>query len=180
LTFWFSSVRDDGAGGLDILRVQRASRDDTWGIPELVPELNSESDDIPRPTGGDGLIMPLGSRRGGADYLTYFAHRERADQSFTTTELADTLVQDNSLIADAFLTRDGLTILYTRATEEQVGDLYFATRRTLDEPFSGIRPIESLNTEADERDPWLSPNGDILYFASDRSGTLAIYRATLL
>lgn len=181
LTFWFASVREDaGSGGLDILRVQRASRDEGWGTPELVPELNSDSDDIPRPTGGDGLVMPLGSRRGGADYLTYFAKRERADQAFTSTELAENLAAENILVADAFLTKDGLTILYTQAAEGQAGDLYYATRRNLDEPFSDVRSIESLNTEADERDPWLSPDGDILYFSSDRDGTLAIYRATLL
>lgn len=181
LTFWFASVREDaGSGGLDILRVQRATRDEGWGTPELVPELNSDSDDIPRPTGAGGLIMPLASRRGGADYLTYFAKRERADQAFTSTELAENLAAENILVADAFLTIDGLAILYTQAAEGQAGDLYYATRPNLEVPFSGVRPIASLNTEADERDPWLSPDGETLYFSSDRDGTLAIYRATRL
>jgi hypothetical protein len=45
------------------------------------------------------------------------------------------------------------------------------------EPITG--PLGSLNTDADERDPWLSPDGQRLYFASDRDGVLNIYEARL-
>lgn len=177
LTFWFSSTREGGAGGLDIFRVQRSSRSEPWGAIEFAVELNSDSDDIPRPTGADELIMPLASRRAGADYLTYFAKREAPNEPFTSMQLAEGLVGEGMLAADAFLTGDGLAVLYTQAAEGQPGDLYVATRRSLDEPFSNPRAIASLNTAADERDPWLSPDGNTLYFSSDRDGTLAIYRA---
>jgi hypothetical protein len=177
LTFWFSSVREEGIGGLDIFRVQRPSRSQPWGPIQAVTELNSDSDDIPRPTGAEELIMPLASRRAGGDYLTYFARREAPNEPFTSMELAVGLVGDGMLVADAFLTRDGLAMLYTQAAEGEPGDLYVATRRSLREAFSNARAITSLNTAADERDPWLSPDGNTLYFSSDRDGTLAIYRA---
>lgn len=177
LTFWFSSVREGGIGGLDIFRVQRGSRSEPWGPIEFASELNSDSDDIPRPTGAAELIMPLASRRAGADYLTYFAKRAAPNEPFTSMELAEGLVGDGMLAADAFLTRDGLAVLYTQAAEGEPGDLYVATRLSLDEPFTNPRAIQSLNTAADERDPWLSPDGTTLYFSSDRDGTLAIYRA---
>lgn len=178
LTFWFSSVRDEDTETLDIWRVQRASRADDWGTPELVSELNSEADDIPRPCGQGGLVMPLASRRAGEAYLTYFAHRDTVDAPFQVAELVPGLAEDNMFAADAFLTNDGLTLLYARGIEDEESDLYVATRSTTDAPFTSGRPIETLNTDADERDPWLSPDGQTLYFASDRDGNLAIYRAS--
>lgn len=179
LTFWFSSAREDGQGDLDIIRVTRPTRSDPWGTPTLVAELNSELDDIPRPTGAKGRIMPMASRRAGNDYLTYFATRPSEEEAFTDVTLVAELTPTDALAADAFLTDDGLTILYARSVPEEPGDLYMATRTSLSEPFGQVLAIDSLNTEADERDPWLSPDGQTLYFASDRDGELAIYRAAL-
>lgn len=179
LTFWFSSTREDGKGALDILRVVRPSRDDDWSTATLVPELNSEVDDIPRPTGARGLIMPLGSRSGGGEYLTYFATRPDVEQPFADVTLVEGLAQSDELAADAFLSDDGLILIYTQAGADTPGDLYMAARATLSEPFGQVVPIRSLNTDADERDPWLSPDRKVLYFASDRDGEHAIYRANL-
>ena len=41
------------------------------------------------------------------------------------------------------------------------------------------QPLGDLNTAADERDPWLSPDGKTLYFTSDRGGVLSIYTAAV-
>lgn len=54
-------------------------------------------------------------------------------------------------------------------------DLYVAWRLSTTEPFGMKQPLTDLNTPADERDPWLSPDGTTLYFTSDRSGVLNIY-----
>lgn len=179
LTFWFSSTRDDGKGALDILRVVRPSRDAEWGTATLVPELNSDVDDIPRPTGAHGLVMPLASRSGGGEYLTYFAMRPDVGQPFSELALVEGLAQSDELAADAFLSDDGLILIYTQAGADEPADLYMASRATLNEPFGQVVPIDSLNTDADERDPWLSPDRKVLYFASDRDGEHAIYRANM-
>jgi Tol biopolymer transport system component len=52
-----------------------------------------------------------------------------------------------------------------------------AWRRSTNEAFSVTQPLSDLNTPADERDPWLSPDGTTLYFTSDRGGILNIYTA---
>ncbi len=182
LTFWFSSAREDGQGGLDIIRVTRANREEAWGEPSLVVELNSEWDDIPRPTGADGRIMPLASRRGSETdtYLTYFAVRPNTEQPFEEITLVPELAPEGAVAADAFLTADGLTLLYSLVLPDQLAELYMTTRASLLEPFREAVPLASLNTESEERDPWLSPDGKTLYFASDRDGEMAIYRADLL
>jgi Tol biopolymer transport system component len=56
-------------------------------------------------------------------------------------------------------------------------DLYVAWRLSTADRFSLPTPLTDLNTAADERDPWLSPDGTVFFFTSDRapSGTLQIY-----
>lgn len=179
LTFWFSSVPPNSASGLDIFKVVRGTRDDAWGTPTLVPELNSEVDDIPRPTGARGLVMPFASRRAGGEYLTYFASRPNIDAPFDEITLVEGLAQSDELAADAFLTDDGRTLLYTQGGPDNPGDLFMAARASTSDPFGEVVAIDSLNTDADERDPWLSPDGKVLYFSSDRDGYYAIYRAQL-
>ena len=58
-------------------------------------------------------------------------------------------------------------------------DLFVAFRRSTSEPFADIAPLDALNPPSDERDPWLSPDGRELYFASDRSGHYDIYVTTV-
>jgi hypothetical protein len=48
------------------------------------------------------------------------------------------------------------------------GDIYFVQRPSIDEPFGVPEPVAGINTEFNERDPWLSPDERFLYFASDR------------
>src|SRR5690606_37458765 len=95
---------------LEIWVARRDSRDDAWGDPELAAELNSDFDDIARPTGAGGLVMPLASRREEDTYLTYFARRDSSSSSFELPELVAELVVEEANTVDAFLTNDGLTI----------------------------------------------------------------------
>ena len=58
-------------------------------------------------------------------------------------------------------------------------DLFVAWRQSTADRFSLPTPLTDLNTAADERDPWLSPDGTRFYFASDRGGGgLQIYEAS--
>src|SRR5690606_9964352 len=127
-------------------------------------------DDIPRPPGQGGLVMPLASRRVGGDYQTYLAERSSVQEAFLSPTLLEEVTQGNAVVVDGFLSEDGLLLLYTIDPEgdEEQGDLYFSVRDTVDEKFSTAQPIEGVNTAAEERDPWLSPDGETLYFVSDR------------
>ncbi len=61
---------------------------------------------------------------------------------------------------------DGLTIYFDTRRDDGPGgaDLYQATRPTLDAPFGPAEPIPGVNTEADETDPWVSPDGKYIVF----------------
>lgn len=181
LSLWFGSDREGGQGGLDIYESSRPSVTEPWSEPTLVSELNSEEDDIPRPPGQGGLVMPLASRRGGGDYQTYLAERESDQAPFLSPILLESIAQENAVIVDGFLSDDGLLLLFTidPESDEEHGDLYFSVRDSVADQFSTSEPLEGVNTAAEERDPWLSPDGETLYFVSDREsdGDLDIYAA---
>ncbi len=176
LVLWVGSRRSEEQLGVDIFQSTRAALGDPWGEPVPVLELNSTADDIPRPTGQRGMVMPLASRRDQQMYQTYLAERATPSDPFGQPVLLAGLTRADSNTVDAFLTDDGLTLLYVHA-QDGIGDLYVSERQSAADAFVDEQPLTSLNTAADERDPWLSPDGSMLYFASDREGVLNIYVA---
>ncbi|HEX6275548.1 MAG TPA: hypothetical protein VFZ53_21050 [Polyangiaceae bacterium] len=167
--------RPDGLGNYDIWALERTTRTGGWSELAHVAELNSAEDDIPRPTAVNGTVMPLGSRRGLEGYRTYLAVRPSPDEPFAEPELASELGVDGQNAVDGFLTEDGRVLFFSSAASEGAGDLYYATRPSSTEPFGDPVAITDLNEVSDERDPWLSPDGRWLYFATDREGTLDIF-----
>lgn len=191
LTLWFGSDRAGGVGAIDVWVAQRSSREAPWSTPVNVVALNSPSDDIPRPPGQQGLVMPMASARPAATnpdavYQTYLAARAGTGAPFGAPVAIPELDYATRSTVDAFLTDDGLTLFFSSSPVKADGgvdagagasDLYVAWRRSTTEPFSVTQPLDDLNTAGDERDPWLSPDGRTLYFTSDRSGVLQIYTA---
>jgi hypothetical protein len=179
LDLWFSSERDGGAGGADVYVASRATRSEPWGAPVLVPELNSELDDIPRPPAMGDTVMPLGSRRTNDTYFTYFATRAAPNAPFSTPVLVEELATSGLIFIDAQLSENGLLLLFTSVAEDDApGDLYAAVRGSLDDAFGAPVLIDGVNSAEDDRDPWLSPDGQILYFSSNRDGDFEIYSAS--
>lgn len=178
LDLWFSSDREGGAGEADIYVASRTTRTEPFGTPVLVPSLNSEFDDIPRPPAMGDTVMPLGSRRTDDTYFTYLATRPSRDAPFGTPVLIEELTGPGLIIVDAQLSEDGLLLLYTSVAEDDApGDLYATMRPSLREPFGTPVLLEGVNSPEDDRDPWLSPDGSMLYFSSNRSGDSEIYSA---
>jgi hypothetical protein len=178
LTLWLASDRPGGRGDLDVYVATRATRVATWSAPSLVDALSSEARDIPRPPGLRERVMPLGSDRDTPGYYQiYFAQRGDTTAPFAAPELVEELSVEDVSTVDGFLTADGLTLFYVTGPSIGPADLYMASRRVTDEAFELVTPLDTLNTESDERDPWLSEDGTLFYFASDRSGRYAIYVA---
>jgi hypothetical protein len=182
LSLWFGSEREDSVGGSDIFVVTRSARSEAWGEPSHVAELSSEQDDIPRPPGMSGKVMPLGSRRGDdVSYWTYLAERTAPGAPFAPPVLIEELAVTDYNVVDGFLTDDGLLLLFTydSRTDETDEDVYCAVRPNLASPFGPPIEVANLNGTASDRDPWLSVDRKRLYFASDRSGEFEIYVADL-
>jgi len=176
LSLWFSS---DESEHLDIYVAARSDRAAPWEMPERIDELNSDADNIPRPLAHDGLIMPLASRRDSPDYWTYLASRPSPTEPFAEPRLIDELAKEGRSFVDAFLLEDGLTMFFTLVEEDDDPDLYLATRPGLDAPFGPAHPVQGVNTDAEERDAFVSPDGKRLYFSSSREGELDLFVADL-
>lgn len=176
LSIWFGAEGDEG---IDIFVASRADWASSWGAPVRVSELNSAEDDLPRPLALEGRLMPLSSRRDSPAYWTYLAERTSVDQPFGAPRLIKELAVAGQSFVDAFLLEDGLTMLVTVVDEDGESDLHLATRASLSAPFSHFAPVEGVNTEAEERDPFLSADGQRLYFSSDREGELDLFVADI-
>jgi hypothetical protein len=177
---FYGSHDDAGMGELDIWAVRRPTREADWSEPALVPGVNTAEDDIPRPPGFGGRVMPLGSRALGTGYYaTYLAARADQADNFAAPVLVAGLLREGRSTIDAFLSEDGLALYFNLTPDagETKGDLYLAVRASTADAFSAAEPLEELNSSSDERDPWLAPDGRSLFFSSDRDGALNIYEA---
>jgi hypothetical protein len=178
LTIWFASARAGGLGDLDIWVATRDSRGSAWSPPSNVDALNSGGKEIPRPPGQRARVMPMASDRDMPGYYQiHFAARSDGAAQFAEPVPVPELSFPDESTVDGFLSDDGLTLLYVTGPPFGPADLYSASRRSTADPFEYPTPLEELNTPDDERDPWLSPDGTELYFASDRSGHYDIYVA---
>jgi len=203
LTLWFGSERPGGVGNVDIWVSERTSTSGEWSAPVNLARLNSSADDIPRPPGQHGLVMPMASTSvSGDQYWTYLAARADAASPFEMPVAIPELQYSDRSTVDGFLTDDGLTMFFSSSprasagdaadaatadggdgdaggTADTAADLHVAFRRSTSEPFSVTQALAELNTPFDERDPCLSADGATLYFTSDRDGTLRIYTASV-
>lgn len=180
LELWVGAERDGGLGEQDVWVSRRPSRDAEWSALTNVMELNTSEKDIPRPPAVGGRIMPLGSRRGGLDYYqTFLAERPSPSEPFGAPRELVELEVDGANCIDGFLTEDGLVLYFNRTpgAGESTGDLYVARRPDVAGAFGDAVALSDINTDHDERDPWLSPDGKHLFFSSDRDGDLSIYEA---
>jgi hypothetical protein len=166
LTLWVGSNRPGGKGKLDIWQSQRATRESEWGEPRNVAELNTDSDEIPRPPAEDERVMPFASNRLDAAYQTWLALRSSRDAAFEVTEPVTELWIPGVEMAGGFLTEDGRLLFFHRG--ERGADLYFAWRRSTSEQFQPALELQGVNTSSDERDPWINFDETRFFFASNR------------
>jgi hypothetical protein len=150
-----------------------------FGAPALMTSLESASKD------GNLRLMP--------DELTGFFWSTRDDGGvadlYTTTRAAAasafgniTLLNNVNSTAsqyDPTVTADGLTLAFRsdRAGGSGGDDLYWASRAAIGTDFSGVGAITSLNSTANDVQPFLLAGGGEIYFSSNRSGDYDLYRA---
>jgi WD40-like Beta Propeller Repeat len=176
---WLGLNLPEGVGGTDVWLSRKAG--DGFTTPELVAELSSPYDDAPRPAAAAGTLMPLSSKRhGGKYYQIYLSARASPQDAWgePSQALVPTVNGADFQSADGFLADTGKTLYFSSNRADLQSDLYVARRDNLADPFGEPALVPDLNLpSSEERMPWLSEDGQHLFFASNRSGRYALYRA---
>lgn len=173
-TMFFGTNRE---GSFDIFMSTRPNPNDDfgWTTPvNLAINTPGFSESTPAyfedPITGDATLYFSSSRDGGVGGADIYQSRRNPDGTFTLALNCSFL---NTVADDImpFPSRDGLEVFVVSDNGGLGGlDIWVATRVT---PFSRWRPpvnVQSINSDFNEQDPSLSPDGSVVYFGSDRDG----------
>ena len=172
-TLWVGTRRAGGLGGIDIWQTTRPEPRGAWSPLEPVVPLNSALDDLPRPPGQGGNVMPIASNRnGGSLFQTFLATRAGPHQQFANPEPVDDLWIPDASMEDGFLTDDGLHLFFRHAALGQDGTLYVAWRTSTGDAFGPPLSLPTVNSAYDNRDPFVSADRSRFFFASNRRNAI--------
>ncbi|HWN70182.1 MAG TPA: hypothetical protein VNM90_21230 [Haliangium sp.] len=190
---WLGSVSDDGNTVVvdryfstlnDLFIARRAAINEPFGDAVAVDELNTPARDATGTLLAGGLEIYFSSDRAPTTSSgLWWASRATADGVFDTPVQIAELNAGGDLTEHA-LTPDGLAVYFTstRAGSAFGGrNIWFAERPDRDQPFSAPRPLDELNSDANDRAPGISADGLEIFVSSERaggSGALDLWRAT--
>ncbi|MEM9453284.1 MAG: hypothetical protein AAGF11_03840 [Myxococcota bacterium] len=170
LVLMFSSTRRGGQD-LDVFISYRKSRDDTWEVPLSVDTLNTSDEELAPTLTPDLQQVYLCSSRPG-DLMR--RNIWRADVMMNGAELSFSppqIVMDistNEHDCTMAVSPDGLVILFDIANDDNTA-IWEATRDSPDGMFGNATRLDELNVDGQsDQDPWVSPDGHVIYFSSTR------------
>ena len=174
---YFFSERSAGAvGRRDIWVSERVG--DAFEVPALVPGINSPSSELlPWLTPDELTVLFVSGRTGGRGAADLWrATRADASESFGSPSNVEELSSSDNE-GRLVLSRDGSSAYFTSDRGGSGSDIWTATRDEARGTFSQLRRLDALNSDASELDLMLSSDDRELFFASNRGGRSALYRA---
>lgn len=170
LTMMLSSTRTTFADE-DVFVATRPNREAAWGEPVRVAEMSTSNRDVCAFLTADGLETYVCTGPGLVLDLVRF-ERDALGGPWSEPMLLETLAT-SGLDCGAWVDASKQTIAFFSDLQGPPNstDLYVATRSDVDQPFGSPIPIDGLNSEWLDDDPWMSQDGSVVYFASDRPGT---------
>jgi Tol biopolymer transport system component len=150
-----------------------------FAAPSVVPGVNGEGlEHLPR-LSPDGLTLMFVSSRtttsGGSNIFETV--RQDPDAPFgTPVELPG--VNSDARDEGFWLSEDLLTVYFASNRDAEAGmDIWVAERPDRASAFGTAENLSVVNTDGIELDPAVTSDGFELFFASDRSGTMQLYRS---
>ncbi|WP_437759327.1 hypothetical protein [Sorangium sp. So ce1389] len=174
LRLWFFRGGEQQTG---IWMSERASRGDPWGAPLFVEALNPGHEDGTQAMNAHVDLPELravvglnGPETQGWDLA--IASRDSPEDAWGEFVPLAELNDAGDQLAP-FLFDDGRQLFYRSGD-----DLFWARRPGPNDAFEAPEALEELNSpDARENDPYLSPDGSVVFFSSERSGGTDIYEA---
>ncbi len=187
LSIYFDSDRSGGYGNIDLWVATRATTDDEWGQSvNLGSVVNSSSQDNSPSISADGLSLYFSSNRSGTEgnMDLYVSTRETTVDDWGAPSNLGPIVNSSNADYMSHISADGLLLYFSSERPGGLGlrDLWMTTRATTNDDWS--EPVNlgpTINTPYNERRMWISSDGLMLLFQSDRprgTGYVEIYMTT--
>lgn len=175
LTITLSSDRDGAPGGIDLYVSTRADRDDDWGDPQPLVDLNSNEQEYAAVMDAAGEVVVFNRSVPAQSFDLFAATRDGAGwtEPFALVNLSSTAYE-----ADSHLDGSGLELYFAGELPGGDGrDIYRSERDATGQDFAPPERVVELSSPMADEDPWVSPGGNLIVFSSDRSGDQEIYFA---
>jgi len=158
---FFNSTRYGGLGGADVWFSQRASPAEPWRAPQPATTLNSKAHETGTALSADGLTIYWSSGRdGGAGGLDiYGATRATLQDPWSDPQAMDELNSSGDDLVSALCDNERRVLFARRDDSSDDYDLWWARRNDSGEPWSAPKPIDELNSDHGEADPFLVDDG---------------------
>jgi Tol biopolymer transport system component len=171
LEVYFTTNRTGGVGNNDTWFARRASVNEPFGAPELVPVVNSTSEESSPAIAFDGLTLWFGSKRSGGQGGMDIWVSTRTGQSSSWSE-PTTVTELNTPGYE--LPRPpgnhGLQMAVSSYVSGENYHLNFSTRATVDSPWGTPKPVAELADAGMIRvDGFLTDDGTMLLFNNEQT-----------
>lgn len=150
---YFDSKREGGLGGEDVWKTVRVDRNQAWGAPEIVNELNSPDRETGIALSADGLSIWFSSNRAGTiGGLDVFATtRSAVAEPWSAVARVDELCTADDDLVSAVDGSETALYLARRSNADSDYDLYVSMRAE-NGRWGAPVPISELNTTGAESD----------------------------
>ena len=157
--------------GLRLIKfANRPNTSTLWEPNRPITEINSGGAASPSLT-ADGLTIFWSSNKTDGVYSIYSATRGSVNELFSNITVVSELEASLNLAACPSVSPDGMEIYFVNHDGLSY-DIYRASRTSASNPFGNVVKLEVINqTNTSEHHPYISPDGQRLYFWSDRNAT---------
>lgn len=178
LTLYLFSTRPGGSGDRDLWSATRSAPAASFQAMEQLRGINGPGrDQVPSLTPDERTLIWESVRPGGAgDSDLWLAERPSRAEDFGSPR---NLAELNTPAEDGgpSLSSDGRILFFISNREGGLPDIWTAERTNAVSPFGAATPVAEVNSPADEHDPCISPDGQELFFSSNRSGSQELWVA---
>lgn len=174
----------DTANSVDVWEASRATVNNGWSAlgRDHLQQVNTTGPDHDPTISADGLSLYLAAYSGEYQYLAVATRADRTANFNDPTEIAE--LTSTTGDADPSPTPDQRILLFSSnriSGGPLLGNVWYATRETVDDSFGSPQLVPDINTDLPEGDPHLSTDGCRIYFARNLgSGNWDIFVATAL
>jgi len=175
LVISFSGQWPDGPGANDVMISTRKDLHSPWAEPARIDELTTPSDDGSLATNGDGTVGYLCRDFGGGPYWELM--RTTYAGSWADAVALDGLNSDGK-DCSPWLDADETELWFSSVRPGSfAGENIWRAAIVAGDTAAPVA-VDELNTDGRDEDPWISPDGRTIVFASDRGGDFDLWTAT--